>query len=146
MIESRCPWLVTALDELADGVREVPGPGTNPRIADYLKAVDLHTGDETPWCSAFACWAMEQAKVETPAVTAMARSWLKWGRSVKADVGAVAVLWRGVRQSSTGHVGFVIDKDDAGVLLLGGNQGDRVSVQRFPLIRVLDFRMPASPA
>lgn len=145
-IVRRVPWLIVALDELADGVLEVPGPGSNPRILDYLATVGLsNVGDETPWCAGFVQWCLQQAG-RPGTGRAAARSYLRWGRQTTADVGAVAVLWRGSPKGWQGHVGFVLDKDAATVTLLGGNQGDRVSVARYPVERVLDYRIPAGPA
>ena len=60
--------------------------------------------------------------------------------------GAVAVLSRG-SDPSAGHVGFLLGETDGHVLLLGGNQGDAVSVAAFPKTRLLGFRWPqAEPA
>jgi hypothetical protein len=43
-----------------------------------------------------------------------------------------------------GHVGFVAGQDRAGnLMVLGGNQGDAVSIKPFARGRVLGFRWPA---
>ena len=138
-------WLAAARGEL--GVREVPGEGNNPRVLQYLSTV-LKTRlprflrDETAWCSAFVNWCMLKAAVlgtDKP----NARSWLAWGRGL-ADprYGAVCVLKRGVLPWQ-GHVGFVVAWDAQSVVLLGGNQSNRVCRMRYPRARVLGYRWPA---
>ena len=43
-----------------------------------------------------------------------------------------------------GHVGFVVGEDDKGnILLLGGNQGNRVSIASFPKTRITAYVWPA---
>jgi hypothetical protein len=53
----------------------------------------------------------------------------------------VAVLQRGA-DSSQGHVAFWIGAKGDRVLLLGGNQGNAVSVAAYPVFRVLGYRWP----
>ena len=139
------PWFKIAEHEM--GVAEVPGAGDNPRIVGYLKSTSLgkpdNDNDETPWCSAFVNWCMEQAGIEGTN-SAWARSWLNWGKEPRPDVwedwkGCVVILERG---ETSGHVGFLDDWDDEGVKLLGGNQSDKVCYAWFPTDRVLGYRIP----
>jgi uncharacterized protein (TIGR02594 family) len=134
-------WMDIARGEL--GVKEAPGAADNPRVVEYHAATSLHSADdETPWCSAFANWCMAQAGLEGTN-SAAARSWLKWGEACEPKLGAVTVLWRGKPTAATGHVGFFVKADASFVWLLGGNQGDAVSIQPFPRHRVLAYRWPA---
>ena len=143
---SNLPWMLPAFAELLADVREVPGPGSNARVLEYLGATslghDVAGGDETPWCSAFANWAMRIGRV-VGTNSAAARSWVEWGVASPQRVGAVCVLWRGSQFGALGHVGFVLGGNSGAVHLLAGNQGDRVSVASFPSTRVLGYRMPA---
>lgn len=142
--EHEVPWLALARREL--GQREVPGPESNPRIQEYLRAVplaDARVVDETPWCSAFVNWCCREAGV-LRSNSAAARSWLKVGEECDERKGAIAVLWRGSRHGWQGHVGFVVGWDATRVLLLGGNQGNAVSEKWYPKSRVLDYRWPVS--
>lgn len=133
-----------AFGELLAGVHELDDPAEHPRIVEYLKTVGLGPDDETSWCSAFVCWAMTQAQVPTIGVTGAARSWLKWGRAVTTpQVGDVVVLWRGSRTSWQGHVGIYVGGSGGAVLLLGGNQGDAVTIAPFSVERVLGYRRAA---
>jgi uncharacterized protein (TIGR02594 family) len=136
-----CPrHLIIALDEI--GITEVPGPGNNPKIAEYLKAVDLPGNDAIPHCAAFVNWCLGQAGVPGTR-SALARSFLNWGfRINKPQLGCVVVLSRGTDQSK-GHVGFYMDSNHGFIKLLGGNQGDRVGINEFGLWRILEYRWHA---
>lgn len=144
-------WLRLAFGELWPvTVREIAGDKHNQRVIQYHARTTLKaTEDEVAWCSAFACWCMEQAGV-TSTRSARARSWLAWG--VAADYpndGTIAVLRRAGGTAgpevldAPGHVGFVVGLDaPSSVLVLGGNQGNAVSIARYPLDQVLGFRLP----
>lgn len=135
-------WMQIARKEL--GVKEKPGKAHEPRILEYHAETSLHAkDDETSWCSAFVNWVMRQAGIKGTG-KADARSWLTWadGDRCEAKPGAVAVLWRVKPLGWQGHVAF-IDKVETGSLwLLGGNQGDRVSIAQFPKSRLLGCRWP----
>ena len=136
------PWLAIARAEL--GVEEVPGPGDNQRVVEYLRSTNLDlqaaANDETPWCSAFTNWCVEKSGY-AGSDSAWARSWLAWGREVTTPrQGVVTVLTR----QGGGHVGFYVGEDDDRISLLGGNQGDRVCIAKFPKSRLLGYRLPSS--
>jgi uncharacterized protein (TIGR02594 family) len=135
------PWMEAALSQY--GQRELPG-GTrnNPVIVAYLRVVGLHAPDETPWCSAFANWCMSQANIKGSG-RANARSWQNWGgRLVASPVyGCVAVFSR-PPDPSHGHVAFWVGEDAGNPMLLGGNQGNAVSIKRYPRSRLLSYRWP----
>lgn len=134
------------------GITEVAGPTANPQILAMLQ-LDMRTGivdDATPWCSAFVnylAWLLELPRSKSLA----ARSWLSVGLPValhEARVGFdVVVLSRGdgpqpgaeVRQAP-GHVGLYAGREGGDVLVLGGNQGNAVSIARFPVSQVLGVR------
>lgn len=133
------------------GTREVPGPGDNPRIATYLHATSLGTpdnvNDETPWCSAFVNFVFSQAHV-VGTHSALAASWLRWGvpAPTPSQYGDVVVLAR----PGGHHVAFCLDADPSPthpvVWLLGGNQGDAVSVAAFERSRIVGVRRPGVPS
>lgn len=135
------PWMQYVLEEY--GQREVRGSGSNRRIDAYLRSVGVAAGDETAWCSAFANWCMEQANIMGTG-RANARSWLNWGDSCLArpTYGAVTVLWRGSRKGWQGHVAFYVGKEGSNLLLLGGNQGNAVSIRTYAASRLLGYRWP----
>lgn len=132
-------WLVVAEREV--GVRETPGPRSTPRVLEYHQATALHaTDDAVPWCAAFVGWVLTQSNIP-PTGQANARSYLAWGVPCGVLPGAVVVLKRGTSRWQ-GHVGFVVGSDAMRVRVLGGNQGDAVSVLWFPRAKVLGCRWP----
>lgn len=138
------PWLQLARKELISGVREVKGPGSHPRILEYFTSTKLtpKDGDETAWCSAGMCWVMEQSGIRSPR-SAKARDWQTWGkRLLQPQMGCVVVLTRG-ENPNQGHVALWTGESHERMLLLGGNQGDRWSVQAYPKWRLLAYRWPA---
>jgi uncharacterized protein (TIGR02594 family) len=140
------PWYQVALEELANGVVEIPGEVNNPRILEYHATCTLHaTNDETAWCSAFVNWCMIQA-ARKGTNNAAARSWLDWKsgtRITSPRLGAVAVFARGTKPWE-GHVGLFAGEDDAHVQVLGGNQGNCVSVAPQRKSKLLAYLWPKS--
>lgn len=135
-------WMRAARGEL--GVKEVSGPGDNPRIVEYLQSTTLgrpaNENDETAWCSAFANWCLEDVGMEGTN-SAWARDWLNWGRRITTPVpGCITVFSRG---ANYGHVGFFIEKKNGYIYVLGGNQSDSVCIDAYPESRLLGYRMNA---
>ena len=121
------------------GVLEYPGDKHNPRIIEYHSHTNLKaTTDEVPWCASFVCWCLDQAGYNHPH-SASARSFLDWGNHCEATEGCVVVLSRPPNDWS-GHVGFFVKRNRKYVWLLGGNQSNRVGIQKYHLSRVLDYR------
>lgn len=123
------------------GVRETPGAQTTPIIRRWLVRLRAWwTDDETPWCGVFAGAVMREAGIDPPLAYYRARAWLQWGRYLDApEFGCVAIFERG----AAGHVGFVAGTDWAGnLMVLGGNQADRVSIMPYSRARVLGYRWP----
>jgi uncharacterized protein (TIGR02594 family) len=138
-------WMAAAWAEL--GQREVSGSADNVRIRAFFRDVgqpaSLH--DEVAWCSAFAGACLERAG-QASTRSLMARSYLRWGAGLSDPCfGAIAVLSRG-SDPAAGHVGFVVGETDDQLVLLGGNQGDAVSVAAYPKARLLGLRWPRTQA
>lgn len=149
----RAPIAITplALAERFVGQREIPGPADNPWVVAFSSVIDGSApDDETPWCSTFLngiCFLLGLPRSNSRS----ARSWLKVGRPVAlsdaAPGFAVVVLKRGSGQqpgpevlNAPGHVGLLVRTDGETVWLLGGNQGDAVSIAPFRADRVLGVR------
>lgn len=130
-------WLQIARREY--GQAELRG-AENPRIILYHSVTTLKAKeDEVPWCSAFACYCMEDAEIISPR-SARARDWLNWGKKpLFMRPGAVVILSRGV---DSGHVGFFLRNEGSKVVLLGGNQGDKVCEMAFEKASILGVRWP----
>ncbi|MBI4854324.1 MAG: TIGR02594 family protein [Acidobacteria bacterium] len=134
------PWMPIALAEV--GVKEFPGSGDNPRIVQYLKSTNLgapsSSQDETPWCSAFANWCVEQSGYEGTD-SAWARSWLNWGKKTTTpERGCIVVFSR----DGGGHVAFYIGETADHIEVLGGNQSNEVKISMYPKSRLLGYRIP----
>ena len=135
-------WAEIAFREMLSGVHEVPGLEHHPRILEYHQATGLGaTDDETPWCAAFVGWCLRMAMVEGTG-RANARSYVNWGKRCDARLGGIAVLWRGQPNGWQGHVGFLVGEESGNLLILGGNQGDAVSIRSYPSDRLLGYRWP----
>jgi uncharacterized protein (TIGR02594 family) len=136
-------WLATAKRDI--GLRELPGAQTAPKIAAWL--ADLGAwwrDDETPWCgAAMAAWA-RAAGFKTPATWYRAASWATWGESLPGPVlGCVVVL----TSPGGNHVGIVCGRDaDGNLVVLGGNQGNAVSMATFSRSRAIAYRWPSGEA
>lgn len=135
-------WFLVAEKEL--GVAEFSGSASNPRIENYHRAAGLSGStahEDTPWCASFVTWCLEQAGLVSTN-SAWARSYLKWGVELKEPkLGCVVVFSRG---ATTGHVGFFVEKSGSNLVILGGNQGNKVCLAKYPESRVLGYRWPKS--
>lgn len=129
------------------GLREVPGRASNPVIMDWADDLDLHyPGDDIPWCGLFTghCVAATLPKEPLPNNPLGARNWLKFGKKVEPEPGAVLIFWRGSRNGWQGHVGFYESEDSNAYHVLGGNQSDMVNVARVAKSRLLGARWPTT--
>lgn len=132
-------WLIEARRHI--GLRELPGAPTAPVIDGWLKKLGAWwRDDETPWCgTAVAAW-MQSAGQKLPKHWYRAKGWLDWGIACAPCVGAVVVFER----QGGGHVGLLVgQRKDGALLVLGGNQGDMVSIAAFQPGRVVGYRWPA---
>lgn len=135
--------LAIAFNEI--GVAEIPGPGNNPRIAEYLKSVSLPGIDKIPHCAAFVNWVVKGGDLRgykgvDGTESGMARSFLQWGYPLLDPVlGCVVVLKRGLNPKK-GHVGFYLDHSRGFIRILGANQGDRVGINAYAKTRLLGYR------
>lgn len=132
-------WLAIARPLV--GLHEVKGAEHSPEIIGMWRAIKRSgiQDDETPWCAAFVGACLERAGIRSSRFESAA-SYLKWGVRLDGPAhGCIVVFSR----DGGGHVGFVVGVDASGnLLVLGGNQGDQVSVKAFPTTRVTGYRWP----
>ena len=132
-------------------IRELPGTAQHPFIqfGHMLCGLGADQADETPWCSSWLnaiAWLLRLPRSKSAA----ARSWLQVGTAVALEEARpgydVVVLKRAGGTagpdvlSAPGHVGLFAGREAGFVLVLGGNQGNAVTVQRFPVKQVLGIR------
>jgi uncharacterized protein (TIGR02594 family) len=130
------------------GTREVPGAGSNPVIMSWgnrlgARVLGIAYGaDSVPWCGLFAAHCVTQAGLKPPPIAIRAKAWATWGEGLsmvatRPPLGAVAVFSR----NGGGHIGFVDSVNRDGSLnILGGNQGDGVSIANYSPDQLLGFR------
>jgi uncharacterized protein (TIGR02594 family) len=133
------------------GTKEVAGAKDNPLIVAMLQAdVTWPEHDETAWCAAavnFVCklWKLDRTR------TLRARDWLKIGEPIRLDMAApgfdVVIFKRGAGEQpgpevydAPGHVGFFAGVDGRSLLVLGGNQGNSISIAPYPVNDLLGVR------
>lgn len=136
-------WLVEARKEV--GTKEGIGKVNNPIVLKYYVEASHPEikQDEVPWCAAFVNAMLKRGDVKGNGSLA-ARSFESWGQPCKDPVlGCVGVKKRG-NSSWQGHVGFVVGANKTTIYLLGGNQGDKVSIAGFPRSEFTAFRWPAN--
>ena len=134
-------WMDFAWAEI--GQSEIAGAADNTQIMALYR--ELGHGDiahdEVAWCAAFVGATLQRGGVASTQ-SLLARSYLGWGEPLaRGSLGAVAVFSRN-SDATSGHVAFYLDEDDARIYVLGGNQGDAVSVTAMARDRLLGIRWP----
>lgn len=133
-------WMETAQSQL--GIAETPGPEATAAIVGYFRDAGHPeaVSDEIAWCAAFVGACLKRSGIE-PSGSLAARSYLTFGKPLPEPiVGAIAVFSRA--DPVHGHVGFVTGVTADAILLLGGNQSNRVSVTSMPRDRLLGCVWP----
>jgi uncharacterized protein (TIGR02594 family) len=126
------------------GTVEAAGPANNPLILSWASSIGLgkvYRSDAIAWCGLTVAYAAAQAGWDhAPRGNPLwARNWLSWGDSVAPGhpmLGDVLVFARG----RGGHVGLYAAEDQDCFHVLGGNQGDSVSIKRIAKGRLLGAR------
>ena len=121
---------------------EIPGKQHNPTIQNWLRTLKAWwSDDETPWCGTFVAHCCRTANRDIPKDWFRALAWAEAGERLTAPAyGCIAVFSR----TGGGHVGFVVGRDRAGnLMILGGNQGNKVSIAKFSKDRVVAYVWPS---
>jgi len=98
--------------------------------------------EETAWCAAFVNAVLKEAGIKGTGNN-VAKSFLQFGRLTNhPKIGDIVVFnSAGDPNSWKGHVGFYQGVDDKGrILVLGGNQGNKVSIAPYPANLVKGYR------
>jgi uncharacterized protein (TIGR02594 family) len=122
------PWFQAALHEI--GFHET---GNNQGIERYIGMA--HAGSlGDPWCAIFANAMLESCGIpgSRSASSQSFRNHPEFVQLVTPALGAVAVFWRGAKDSGFGHVGFYRGEDATRVWVLGGNENDMVQIEALP--------------
>lgn len=133
------------------GTEEVEGQDSNAAIVAMLREIaPWASGDEIPWCAAFVAHVARLLGLPRSR-SLRARSWLAIGKPIQLSDAKteedVVVLSRGRGNQpgpevidAPGHVGWFAGHTPGEVHILGGNQGDAVTIARFQQSDVLGVR------
>lgn len=128
------------------GLTEGPGEKDNPKVvAMYARAghPEVHH-DSVAWCAAYVGSCLADAGLKGTG-TLWALDYAKWGQPMAPGVLAYGAVWTKTREGG-GHVGFVAGYDTNSFWSLGGNQGDRVCIVKYPRSVIHSVRWPKSVA
>ena len=133
-------WLTAARRN--QGVREIAGPRHSATIMGWLSRLKSWIkDDETPWCGTFVAAMMQEAGLPYPKEFPRAKAWAEYGARLLPDrlaPGAILVFSR----DGGGHVGFYVGEDATFYHVLGGNQGNAVSIVKIAKSRCIATRWP----
>jgi uncharacterized protein (TIGR02594 family) len=138
-------WLSAARAKL--GTREAAGTVNSPTIMGWAKKLGakvlgmVYNADSVPWCGLFVAICLSEDGIAAAPIAVRAKAWATWGANLPADrlaPGAVLVFER----PGGGHVGFYVGEDKTSYHVLGGNQGDKVSIMRLEKSRCIARRWP----
>lgn len=124
------------------GMQEVDGPQSNPEILNFFKELGYKVDDDstTAWCAASLNYYLKKCGYQHTGKLD-ARSFLKLPVTIiRPTIGDIAVLWREDPTSWKGHVGLFVNWNEKFIWMLGGNQGNSISIAAYPRDRVLGFR------
>jgi uncharacterized protein (TIGR02594 family) len=125
------------------GVAEILGTKHNPTILGWAKELGIdkvYNSDEIAWCGLFIAYVCHKSNVETnltPKEALWALNWNKFGKKQSvAMLGDILTF----KRKSGGHVGIYVGEDDDCYHVLGGNQGNKVSIVRIEKTRLSQIR------
>jgi len=125
------------------GTKEVVGKQHNPVILGWAKELGLekvYTADEIPWCGLAIAYACHKAGVTVVDKPLWALSWAKWGTKVSEPMLGDILTFK---RDGGGHVGIYVGEDKDCYHVLGGNQGNAMSVSRIVKSRLYQARRTA---
>lgn len=123
------------------GTHEGAGTADNLDILRWAKEIGMqgYTHDSVAWCGLFMAVVAKRAGKEIPASPLWALNWKNFGHPTPiAMLGDVLIFNR----QGGGHVGLYVGEDDKAFHVLGGNQGDEVSIIRVLKNRLVTVRRP----
>lgn len=138
--QTELPWVAEARRHI--GLAEIPGKQHNPKIINWLNTLNAWwRDDETPWCGTFVAHCCRVAGRGLPQHWYRAKAWADAGTRLQHPAyGCIVVFDR----KGGGHVGFVVGQDSQGnLMVLGGNQGNKVSIAKFPRSRATAYVWPS---
>lgn len=131
------------------GTAEVVGRGSNKTILNWRDTLNQngvvisgYSDDDIPWCGLFVAWVTYLRRSKAKDVVSAplwALNWSTYGTPTQVPMlGDVLVF----KRKAGGHVGFYIGEDRMCYHVLGGNQGNTVSITRIAKSRCVAARRP----
>lgn len=140
---SETPWMDWL--ERNKGQKEISGTKANPFIVDLFRYTSLRnhplaTSDETAWCAALACAALEKNGYDSPN-SASAATFDKYGTETELKYGAILTFRR--TGGSGRHVTFYVGTDFQGrIKCIGGNQSNSLKESVYDRSGLIAVRWP----
>lgn len=131
------------------GITEIPGVKSNPIILSWAKELglnDIYTNDDISWCALFFSITMFKAGRTLPAPKdrydyLRALKWQNLWNKVdtgKEGVGDILIF----KREGGGHIGYYVGESPTTYFVLGGNQGNKVSIVEILKSRCVSIRRP----
>ena len=137
--EEKSPRILVQAVKLI-GTKEIVGKEHNPTImfwAKELKLSSVYNADEIPWCGLFIAYCCKMAGLDVIDKPLWALSWSNWGSPVTEPMLGDVLTFK---RDGGGHVGIYVGEDVTHYHVLGGNQGNAVSVSRIAKSRLFKAR------
>lgn len=144
---SETPWMDWLVRN--EGQSEISGSKANPFIVDLFRYTSLRnhplsTSDETAWCAALACAALEKNGYKSPD-SASAASFDSYGTECELKYGAILTFRR--KGGSGRHVTFYYGEVINGkIKCLGGNQSNSLKKSTYSKSDLVSIRWPQKKA
>ena len=140
--EEKSPKILVEVVKML-GTKEVVGKEHNPVILGWAKELGLskvYTNDEIPWCGLAVAYAAHMAGVTVVDKPLWALSWATYGTKVTEPMLGDILTFK---RDGGGHVGIYVGEDKDCYHVLGGNQGNAMSVTRIVKTRLYQARRTA---
>lgn len=123
------------------GTKEIIGPKHNPVIMGWAKelGIDYYKSDEIPWCGLFMAIVIKRASRLPVKDPLRALSWAEFGVQVSTPMLGDILTFK---RDGGGHVGIYIGENNSVYYILGGNQGNTVSIVPIAKTRLFKARRP----
>ena len=139
--QTELAWIAEARKHI--GLSEIVGTkGHNTTILGWLKKLGAWWAeDETPWCGTFVGYCLQFTGRFVVKHWYRAKDWVNAGTKLSKPAYGCLVIFN---RAGGGHVGFVVGKDARGnLMVLGGNQNNKVSIAPFATDRVVAYVWPS---
>lgn len=140
--EEKSPKILVEAVKLL-GTKEIVGKEHNPVILAWAKELGLqkvYTADEIPWCGLAVAYAAHMAGVTVVDKPLWALSWATYGTKVTEPMLGDILTFK---RDGGGHVGIYVGEDKDCYHVLGGNQGNAMSITRIVKTRLYQARRTA---